>query len=1282
MRLFRKSRALLLIGYLLFAVSEVFGAAPVIHSSPTLTVNENSTYLYSFSANDADLTWSATAGTTLPTWLTLSPNNVVTTLKDAGGTNINFSDPQGVTVDSNGTIYVANSSINTISKVTLAGVVTTFAGSGTQGSTDGTGTAASFSSPRGLTVDSSGNVYVADTGNHKIRKITPAGVVTTFAGSGDANSTDGTGTAASFNAPKGIAIDSSGNVYVADTGNHNIRKITPAGVVTTLAGSGTQGSTDAIGIAASFDAPRGVTVDSSGNVYVADTNSRKIRKITPAGVVSTLAGSGADGFTDGTGAAASFANPYGITVDSRGNVYVTDTFLIRKITPEGVVTTIAGIVGHPATSFADGIGTAAKFFLPDGITLDNSGNVYLADLFNNKIRKLIPAKLRGTPTNADVGVHDVNLTLTHASDGSITHNFQITVVGSNATPVVTSTAITAVDEDSTYTYQFVASDADGDALTWSVTPTTTLPTWLSLSADGAVNTFAGSGDANSTDGAGTAASFNAPRGVAVDNSGNVYVADTKNHKIRKITSAGVVTTFAGSGSVGSTDATATAASFSSPAGVIVDSSGNVYVADTGNHNIRKITPAGVVTTLAGTGSSGSVNGTGTAASFNKPNEVTVDSSGNIYVAETGRDQIRKITPAGVVTTLVGSAVVPFVPFINPLGVTVDNNGNVYASNTGLKRIRKITPAGNTTTFVGGGSGSNTDGTGTDASFSSPRGLTVDSSGNIYLADAGNHNIRKITPQGVVTTLAGTGSVGSTDATGTAASFDSPNAIAIDSSGNIYIADTNNNKIRKITSAMLSGTPTNADVGVHDISLTLSDGNGGTTSHTFQITVANTDDAPTLSSITDVNASEDFSDLNITLVSQDDDGDTITYSASSSDTSIATVSIVGDQLYVVAAQNANGVITIEVNATANGVSTTQTFDINITSVNDAPQIANNIANIVEYKNFNDINISIGASDIDNDPLSYSLNYNTSLISASVVNDTLILSSIEGNSGTTDINITVSDANASVTKGFTLRVLSLDDSAEDIGTVSTSDIDGVSIVTIVSSENNLSIEILEDNNGSSVSSSITLAGNETKTRSNIANSLIELINNEVRILSGNVELISTILGEAIHRLTVDSKVTEIIFEFAGANTVLDKDMNAEVILTSTIDNAGTSITIVAKEDGSVEQTFTINSKVTEIISKILGTKTLIKTDGTVETTAGEQDDGNGYYIKGLATTKANGEITLKLIKVNQSDPTDVVDFLHLVTDENPLPAGSRLDIRDRSGELYLKATIRLDNNYEIK
>lgn len=289
---------------------------------------------------------------------------------------------RGLTLDASGNIYVANTNDHTILKIT-AGVATVFAGqSGAHGFGDGTGVAAQFFSPSDVVLDNAGNLFVADTDNNTIRKISSAGVVTIFAGApGPPGSADGTGLAARFSGPRGVAIDSAGNIYVADTNNHTIRKITPGGVVSTLAGSaGMQGSFDGMGNTARFRGPTGVAVDSSGNIYVADSENNTIRKITPSGVVSTLAGfPGEIGSDDGVGCAARFNTPRGVAVDSGGAVFVTDTgnSTVRKITPSGLVTTLAGKAGVPGN--ADGTGSEARFIVPQGPVLDNAGKVYVLD---------------------------------------------------------------------------------------------------------------------------------------------------------------------------------------------------------------------------------------------------------------------------------------------------------------------------------------------------------------------------------------------------------------------------------------------------------------------------------------------------------------------------------------------------------------------------------------------------------------------------------------------------------------------------------------------------------------------------------------------------------------------------------------------------------------------------------------------------------------------------------------------------------------------------------------
>jgi sugar lactone lactonase YvrE len=640
---------------------------------------------------------------------------------DGTGSDARFFNPAGVAVDSSGNVYVADSGNHTIRKISSAGVVSTFAGlAGSSGSADGTGSTARFFQPVGVAVDNAGNVFVADDANNTIRKITSAGVVSTIAGlAGSSGGADGAGSLARFYEPSAVAVDNAGNVFVAEWGNNTIRKITPAGVVSTIAGlAGSSGSADGVGSTARFNGLTSLAVDSSGNIYVGDFYNQTIRKITPDGTVSTLAGlAGIAGSTNGTGNTARFNGPQGVAVDSAGNVYVAEYYnhTIRKVTSAGVVSTIAGLAGNPG--YADGAGSVARFDYPAGVAVDAAGGIYVADYDNFLVRHI---------TSAGVVTTLAGFSSVGSTDGT----------GPGAR--FSSPYYIAVDSASN---AYVADYGDA--------------TVRKITRDGAVSTLAGlAGSRGSADGTGSTARFSSPEGIAVDGAGNVYVADYGNSTIRRITSGGTVSTFAGlAGSGGSADGLGSAARFQNPRGVALDSAGNLYVADSGNNTIRKITPSGMVSTFAGTvGNSGNVDGTAGAALFNSPKGVAVDGAGNVYVADSGNQTIRQITPGGVVSTLAGLP----------------------------------------------GSSGTADGTGNTARFNGPWGMAVDTAGNIFVGDNGNATIRKISPSRVVTTIAGLAVYpGSTDGLGTAARLCGPTGIAVDGSGTLYVSDTKTNTIRRI-----------------------------------------------------------------------------------------------------------------------------------------------------------------------------------------------------------------------------------------------------------------------------------------------------------------------------------------------------------------------------------------------------------------------------------------------------------------------------------------------------
>lgn len=375
------------------ATSFAFGTALANGSSYAVTVLTQPVGLTCTVSNGAG---SIPVATPVTVACIVSSGSMVSTLAGNGtlgrvngpATTASFFGVDAIGFDSAGNFYVAESNNQDIREISAAGVVSTFAGNGVPNFVNGPAATASFFGPAGVAVDSAGNVYVGDNSNHAIRKISAVGVVSTLAGTGAHGFTNGPGTTATFYYPQGVAVDSAGNVYVADTFNNAIRKISAAGVVSTLAGTGAAGFVDGPAATASFSAPAGVAVDSAGNVYVADTANNAIRKISPLGVVSTMAGTGAVGFVNGTAATASFSAPAGVAVDSAGNAYVADTSnnAIRKISASGLVSTLAG----GTAGSVNGPAATASFFIPTGIAVDGTGNVYVTDRGTGIIRKITP----------------------------------------------------------------------------------------------------------------------------------------------------------------------------------------------------------------------------------------------------------------------------------------------------------------------------------------------------------------------------------------------------------------------------------------------------------------------------------------------------------------------------------------------------------------------------------------------------------------------------------------------------------------------------------------------------------------------------------------------------------------------------------------------------------------------------------------------------------------------------------------------------------------------------
>ena len=591
----------------------------------------------------------------------------------AAATAAQLSVPEGMALDGSGNLYIATD--NRIRKVDSAGNISTVAGSGPNGfSGDGAAaTAAQLNRPRGVALDGSGNLYIADETNHRIRKVDSSGNISTVAGTGTSGfSGDGAAaTAAQLNSPWGVALDGSGNLYIADRQNHRIRKVDSSGNISTVAGTGTSGFSGdgAAATAAQLYQPTGVALDGAGNLYIADWANQRIRKVDSSGNISTVAGTGTQGFSGDTAAAtaAQLNAPFSVAVDGAGNLYIADTSnqRIRKVDSAGVITTVAG---------------REQLSSPYGVALDGAGNLYIADTDNARIHKMdsagVISTVAGSGTEGFSGdggaavAAQLHWPRDMAPDGA--GNLYIADQGNNRIRKVDSAGvISTVAGNGTQGY-----GGDGGAATaaqlnhpFSVALDAAGNLYIAdrgnerirrVDSAGVISTVAGDGTCcySGDGGAATAARLGAPRSVALDGAGNLYIADRLNHRIRKVDSAGVISTVAGDGTqgYGGDGGAAMAAQLDSPRGVALDALGNLYIADRNNHRIRKIATVpgfsagilstGVITTVAGDGTQGygGDGGAAVAALLDSPNDMALDGAGNLYIADTENNRIRKVGP--------------------------------------------------------------------------------------------------------------------------------------------------------------------------------------------------------------------------------------------------------------------------------------------------------------------------------------------------------------------------------------------------------------------------------------------------------------------------------------------------------------------------------------------------------------------------------------------------------------------------------------------------------------
>ena len=541
----------------------------------------------------------------------------------ATAARLNF--PRGVTADGSGNLYIADTGNNRIRKVDADGNISTVAGNGTFSFSGdgGSATAATLRNPWSVVADGSDNFYIADTGSNRIRKVDAAGDISTVAGNGtNGHSRDGhQATTAALYRPTSVALDGSGNLYSGSTSGNFVRKIdTATGIISTFAGSGPPGFNGDGGLATAtrLFRPQGVAVDGAGNFYIAEANNQRIRKVdADTGIVSTVAG-GATG--DGGPATAAHLNfPQGVEADGAGNLYIADTLYwrIRKIDAAGNISTVAGN-GTIGYSGDGGSATEAQLRHPVNTTVDGDGNLYIADAFNSRIRK-VDADTGIISTVAGIGRNGFGGDGGLATDATLHYPWDVALDGDNNLYIA--------DRDNSRIRKI---DADTGI--------------ISTVAGNGMSGFAGDG------GQATAARLNIPHSLALDGDNNIYIADTNNRRIRKVDAdTGIISTVAGDGMRGfdCDGGQATAVRFNYPHSVAVDGTGNIYIADRNNNCIRWVNAdTGIIATAAGTGTSGFSRdgGLATQAALNFPYSVALDGAGYIYIADTSSHRIRRVGP--------------------------------------------------------------------------------------------------------------------------------------------------------------------------------------------------------------------------------------------------------------------------------------------------------------------------------------------------------------------------------------------------------------------------------------------------------------------------------------------------------------------------------------------------------------------------------------------------------------------------------------------------------------
>lgn len=695
----------------------------------------------------------ASAQDTISTAIGGGPNNIP-------ALNANVYNPLGVAVDAAGNFYITSYYQNRVFKVSVAGTITVVAGNGASGFTGdgGAATLASLAQPYAVAVDTASppNLYIADRSNCVVRKVTAStGIITTIAGMGNSCSYSGDtgkGTAAQLYYPEGLALDGLGNLYISDYQNCVVRRVVLAtDIITTFAGNHTCGYTGDGGGAASAELyfPIGLAVDTTNNLYISDSGNYVIRKVTKAtNKISTIAGNHTAGFMGDGGPAttAELNYPAGIGVNGAGTVVTFADYAnqrIRQFTVGGNITTVAGTgtaCVFPNACGEGGAAVSAQLYNPYGLAVTSGGKIYFADQSNNVV-------------------------------DSFTVNGNLNVAAGNHSNTV-ETLVTGIP-------------------------------W-------------------------TGVELNNPYEIATDTAGDVFIADSNNYMVRKaVKSSGLVNFFAGNGTYGylGDGLPATSAELRTPNGVATNGAGtNVYVGDTSNCLIRNVT-GGNINTFAGFVVSGSPRcgytgdgGSATGAELNSPYGVAVDSKGSVYIADSANQVVRRVT-GGTITTIAGlgglagysgdGGPAANAQLYNPYAVAVDPAGNVFIAEYTNCRIREINAVtGIITTVAGtGGCGFTGDGLATSTAINGPQGIAVDANDNLFIGDSNNQRVRWVSPNGIMTTIAGTGGAGfnGDGMLATTATLYYPTGTAIDPAGNILVADDFNSRVRSISAFPAVGT---------------------------------------------------------------------------------------------------------------------------------------------------------------------------------------------------------------------------------------------------------------------------------------------------------------------------------------------------------------------------------------------------------------------------------------------------------------------------------------------